>query len=833
MTSDDGVGGGPVEAFRADLQQLFFLVRRPTYRALVAHADRAGLVLRTSTVGNLLNGPGVPRWATVEAFVSACARQAQVHRIDVPAESFDLDRWHARYQRLERPVVVRRADAEHDDEADPEEASARQGRGGRAVVPAQLPADVTVFAGRRHDLDQLDRLLSVPSSAAPAGSVPVDHANALPDGLSRGAGAEPSAVVIAAVSGTAGVGKTALAVHWAHTVAHRFPDGQLYVNLRGFDPSGQVMDPAEAIRGIVDALGVPGERIPQGLDAQAGLYRSLIADKNLLIVLDNARDVEQVRLLLPAAGSCLALVTSRNPLTGLIAAHGAHPLMLDVLTYDEAREILVRRIGADRVNADPTATDHIITACARLPLALAIAAARAQQTRFPLAALAAELRDAEQRLDTLDTGDPTHQVRAVFSWSYATLTPDAARLFRLLGLHPGPDTDATAAANLAGHTTAQTRRLLAELIRASLLTEHAPGRYTFHDLLRAYATEQTHTLDTDQHRRSATARLLDHYLHTAHAGDRLLYSTRHPIDLIPADPQVSPHLLTDDRQAMHWFSVERLVLLAAIEHAATTGFDAHAWQLTWTLRTFLLRRGHWHDLAAAGRTAVAAARRLGDPVARLNTHSLLADTYIALRRFDDAHSQLRHALEMGVQTGDRAGQGHTHLSLGRMWDRQGDARQALHHASLALALFQAAGDLVGEGRALNGIGWCHTLLGENEQALTAARQALTLNQKLDNQTGQANTWDTLGHAHHQLGHHTEAITCYHNARTLFHDLGNRLHEAQTLTRLGDTHHTIGDTAAAHEAWQHALAILDELQHPDAAAIRTRLGPQAEPRASTR
>jgi len=668
------------------------------------------------------------------------------------------------------------------------------------ATPAQLPGDVPGFAGRHEHLSTLDTLI---------------EANPTDD-------ARPTAVVISAVSGTAGVGKTALAVHWAHTVAHRFPDGQLYVNLRGFDPSGQVMDPAEAIRGFLDALGVPPERIPQGLDAQAGLYRSLTADKHLLILLDNARDVEQTRPLLPATGTCLAVVTSRNPLTGLIAAHGAHPLMLDVLPDDEAREVLTLRIGADRVRADPTATGHIITACARLPLALAIAAARAQQTRFPLAVLAAELRDAGQRLDALDAGDPTSQVRAVFSWSYITLTEPAASLFRLLGLHPGPDIDTAAAANLAGHTKPQTRRLLAELIRASLLTEHIPGRYTFHDLLRAYATELTHTLDTDQQRHTATTRLLDHYLHTAHTGALLLKPGRPPINLIPAHPQVTPNLLADDRQAMDWFTTERLVLLAAVEHAAATGFDAHAWQLFWTLTTFLYRRGRWHDWVTAGRTAVTAAQRLGDPAGQLVTHRLLANAYTDLHCFEDAHVQLQHALYVGIQTGDHAEQGYIHHSLARMWNAQGGPRRSIDHAYQALDLFQAAGNLPGKARALNLIGWNHALLGENEQALTAAHQALTLHQKLNNRINQAATWDTIGYAHHHLGHHTEAVTCYQYALTLHRDLGDRYGESEVLTHLGDTHHSTGDAPAARDAWQQALSILDDLQHPDADAVRTKL-----------
>jgi DNA-binding SARP family transcriptional activator/tetratricopeptide (TPR) repeat protein len=669
------------------------------------------------------------------------------------------------------------------------------------VTPAQLPTDVPGFAGRAEQLTQLDKLLDDASTS----------------------------VVISAVSGSAGVGKTALAVHWAHAVAHRFPDGQLYVNLRGFDPKGQVMDPAEAIRGFLDALGVPSERLPQGLDAQAGLYRSLTADKRLLILLDNARDVEQTRPLLPASGTCLAVVTSRNPLTGLIAAHGAYPLMLDVLPDDEAREVLIQRIGADRVHADPTATAHIITACARLPLALAIAAARARQTGFPLAVLAAELRDAGQRLDALDAGDPTSQVRAVFSWSYTTLTPAAARLFRLLGLHPGPDIDASAAANLAGHTIAQTRRLLAELIRVSLLTEHVPGRYTFHDLLRAYAAELTHTLDSDQDRHTATTRLLDLYLHTAYTAALLLQPARAPISLVPADPQVIPHPLADDREATHWLTTERLVLLAAVEHAAATGFDAHAWQLFWTLCTFLARRGHWHDRVTAGRTAVTAVQRLGDPAGQLLTHLLLANAYTALGRFDDAYVQLQHALDVGIQNGDRDGQAHVHFALAHLWDQQGDHRPAIDHGYQALDLFQATGDLHGTARAVNLIGWCHALLGENEQALAAGHKALGLLQDLNDRAGQAHVWDTIGYTHHHQGHHTEAITCYRRAITLFRDLGDRYNESVGLTHLGDTHHSTGDAPAARDAWKQALSILDDLHHPDADAVRTKLNTDPGPK----
>jgi hypothetical protein len=442
----------------------------------------------------------------------------------------------------------------------------------------------------------------------------------------------PTAVVISAIDGTAGIGKTALAVHWAHRVAGQFPDGQLYVNLRGFDPDGPVLTPDKAIRGFLDALQVDPHRVPSTLDAQAALFRSLLTGRRMLIVLDNARDSDQVRHLLPGTRGCLVLVTSRNLLTGLLATHGAHPLTLDLLSDGEARDLLIQRLGAARVTAEPEAVDQLVATCARLPLALAIVAARAQRTGFALAALAAELRDAGHGLDALDTGDPASQVRAVFSWSYTTLSAPAARLFRLLGLHPGPDIDAAAAAGLTARPLPETRRLLTELTRVNLLTEHLPGRYTFHDLLRAYATEQTHAVDTDHQRRAATTRLLDHYLHTSNMAERLLNPTKEAVDLLPAQPGVTPHQLADRQQALDWFTIERPVLLAAVEHAAATGLDTHAWQLPWTMWTFLNRQGHWHDWAAAGRVAVAAAKRVADLPTQARAHRALADAYTPMGR---------------------------------------------------------------------------------------------------------------------------------------------------------------------------------------------------------
>jgi len=666
------------------------------------------------------------------------------------------------------------------------------------VVPRQLPPAVAPFAGRAATLATLTSLLPGPTDTG-------------------------ATVVISAIGGTAGVGKTALAVHWAHQVADRFPDGHLYIDLRGFGPGGQVVTPAEAVRRFLDALQVPPERIPVDLDAQVALYRSQMAVRRMLIVLDNARDSAQARPLLPASAGCLVLVTSRNQLSGLVAADGAHPIDLDLLSTAEAHELLARRLGLHRVAAEPDAVAQVIVRCARLPLALALVAARAAtRPQMALRVLAGELADAGQRWQALTGDDPHSDVRSVFSWSYQALTSAAARLFRLLGLHPGPDISAPAAASLAGIPPDAVRPLLAELIQASLLTEPTPGRYSFHDLLRDYATQLADSIDADEQRHQATGRILDHYLHTAHAGDRLLHPSRHPVPLALRQAGVTPEQLSDQARAWSWFAAHRPVLLAAVAHAAATGYDTHTWQLAWAVATFLDRRGHWHDLMAVGRTSAAAAQRLADITAQARSHHNVASAYMQLGRLDEAHTELRHALDLDARTDNQMQQAHTHLSLGYLSGQRGQFAQALHHAWQALHLCQAIGYQAGQAQALNSIGWNHTLLGEHEQALTYCQQALTLYRQLGDRHGQAVTWHSLGHAHHHLGRHTRALTCYQHALTLSRDVGDRYYEAAALTNLGDTHHTTGNPHAARDAWQEALTILSDLDHPNAAQVRAKL-----------
>ena len=631
------------------------------------------------------------------------------------------------------------------------------------------------------------------------------------------------AVLISAIGGLAGIGKTALAVHWAHRVADRFPGGQLYVDLRGFGPTGPPLAPAEALGGFLDALGVPAAHMPAGVDARAARYRSLLADRHVLIVLDNARDAAQVRPLLPGSPGCLVIVTSRNRLDGLAASSGAQLLTLGLLSESDSGELLAKIVGAERAGAEPDAIAEIALLCGRLPLALAIAAARAAaRPRLPLVALAAEFRDVRDRLDSLDTGDPATSVRAVFSWSSGQLTGSAARMFRLLGLHPGPDIGARAAASLAGIAPAQARRDLAEMSRLCLVTEQAPGRYAMHDLLRAYASEQTYACDSPAVRHAATRRLLDHYLHTAHAAALLLNPSREKITLPAAPSGVALEQLADDRQALAWFEAEHRVLISLTGVAAETGCEAYAWQLPWAMADFLDRRGHWNESVAVHRTALTAATRLSDKKVRAVARRLLAAACARLGEYDEARAHLTECLRLFRQLGDRFGEARVHRTLGWMFECQGRYADALGHAGHALVLLRAIGHQAGEADALNDAGWCHALLGEYEQARTFSNQALALYRKLGNRQGMALAWDTVGYADHHLGRFAEATAHYQRALRLFREVGDRFNEAVVLTHLGDARSDLGNWHKARNAWQQAMDILDELRHPDADRLRAKL-----------
>jgi DNA-binding SARP family transcriptional activator/tetratricopeptide (TPR) repeat protein len=667
------------------------------------------------------------------------------------------------------------------------------------VVPRQLPAAVAGFAGRSAELEVLTGLAEQAAS---------------------GAGA---AVVISAIGGTAGVGKTALAVHFGHQVARRFPDGQLYADLRGFSPAGEPVPPARVVRGFLEALGVAPQAVPADADAQAGLYRSVVAGKRMLVVLDNARDAAQVRPLLPGSAGCLVVVTSRSQLIGLAATGDARLVALGLLTEHEARELLAGRIGTTRVEAEPQAVDDLIRLCARLPLALAITAARADaRPAHPLAGLAAELRAAGGPLDALDAGEPAASVRAVFSWSYEQLSPAAECLFRLLGVHPGPDISASAAASLARVDPPRAGQLLTELAHFHLISEHTPGRYAFHDLLRAYANEQARAVDSDSVRRSATGRMLDHYLHTAYAAAVLLNPSRKALGIAPPEPGVVIEHLPGHRQALAWFEAEHHVLLAAAILAAETGYDRHAWQLPWIIWDYQFNSGHWHELAAIQRSALDAAMRLGDVAGQAAAHRALAGAYHQFARCDVARGHLADSLTLYRRVGHRAGQVDAHLTLGWMFACQERYADALSHCEQALGLLQGTGDLAWQARALHLTGRCCAHLGRHQQARASCQQALALLREIGHRPYEAETWHSLGDAEYHSGDHAGAIACYRRALSLFRELGDRRTQAMVLAHLGDAQQAAGQTQAARVTWHQAVAIFDALHHPDVGQVRARL-----------
>ncbi|WP_314221024.1 AfsR/SARP family transcriptional regulator [Streptomyces zaehneri] len=673
-------------------------------------------------------------------------------------------------------------------------------------VPSQLPPGLPVFVGRTAELREAE----------------AQSAN--------------GTLVVSAVAGMAGVGKTAFAVHWARRIATRFPDGQLYLNLRGFDPVGLPVAPEHALRTLLASLGADLRGLPQELDALAATYRTLLSGRQVLVLLDNARDAAQVRPLLPGAPGCLAIVTSRDRLPGLVAVDGAHPLHLDVLTPAEAHALLTRRLGAARVEAEPDAVDEIITHCARLPLALAVTAARAAtRPALTLTALAAELRDSAADLDAFQGhGDSAADVRAVFSWSYRALTPDAARLFRLLAVHPGPDTTAAAAASLTGHALPHTRRLLTELVQTHLLDEPTPGRYASHDLLRTYAGELAHSLQTPEDTRAARHRALDHYLHTAHRAAALTNRARALIPLEPAAQGVRPEEFGEDAgKATAWCTAEQAVLIAAVEQATAHHFDTHTWQLAWAVANHLHLRGLWQEEEAMQSSALTSARRLGDRVAEAYAHRGLGLALAGRGLFDRAAAEARQAIDLFTAAGDIRAAAESHRTLAWSLEQNGDLESALDAAEQSLSLFRASEGRGADERrsrtaiasALNAVGWGHVLLGRYGQALDHCRQALALCLELGDDINAAHTWDSVGYAHHHLGQYDEAVPAFHQALALYRRQGDLpWFVASALTHLGDTHLSAGSPDAAHAAWTEALTIMDDLGHTDAESLRTRLNP---------
>jgi tetratricopeptide (TPR) repeat protein len=667
--------------------------------------------------------------------------------------------------------------------------------GNAPVRPRQLPVATGQFMGRTAELTVLDDL--------------------------AGQAAVGDAVVVIVIEGTAGVGKTTLASEVAHRVSDRFPDGQLYVSLRGFDDADQPMPDGEALRGFLEALGIAPGEIPAGTDDQAALYRSLLAGRRMLVVLDNARDAKQVRRLLPGSPGCLVLVTSRNQLTGL-AAQGAHVLRLGPFTMSEARGLLENRLGTARVRHEAQAADELVRLCARLPLALSVAAARAAgHPDFPLDVLAGELRS--RGLDLLDTGDPATTARTVFSTSYAHLSGDAARMFRLLGIRPGPDISVPAAASLAAVPVERARKTMDELSRAYLVDEYLPGRFTIHDLLHAYAAERAREDEDADERDAALRRLLDHYLHGMHAAGALGYPERHVL-LPPPLPGVLVESFGSVAQALAWCRSERRAAQSLVAHAARQGgFDAYCWQIPWAMALLLARTGFFHDYLASQRIALVAAENLGDPVALGSAHYEYAHASALLGKVTDSDAHLKDALHWYTKAGDQAATAKTLDGMAQLLLQQGEYVTALQRAKEALSLRSVLGALAPIAHAEETIGSIYARLGQHDLAIEHCQRSLDLCHEIgDNPLRTADTLGVLGFTYRGLGDHDKAIACYLEALAVYQEADEKLHVSEALTGLGDAQQAKGDVEGARASWMQALAILSDLPNADIEPVKARL-----------
>ncbi|ANZ37626.1 hypothetical protein BBK82_17780 [Lentzea guizhouensis] len=652
----------------------------------------------------------------------------------------------------------------------------------RGDVPRQLPALATYFAGREEELAKLTRLTE--------------------------AGA---AVVITAIDGAAGVGKTALAVHWAHSVADRFPDGQLYVDLRGFDPSAQPLEPSDVLASFLAAFGVPGGKVPADLPERAALYRSVIADRRVLVLLDNARDVEQVRPLLPAGRGCLVVLTSRNRFTGLVVREGALPVTLDVLTEPDAVALLTARLGADRVRAEPDAVADLVAFCGGLPLALAVLASRtASSPELTLRALVDELKDASSGL--------MGGVDTVFSTSYRRLDAAAARLFRLLGLATGPDISLDAAAALDGRSRTEVRRSLHLLIRMHLAVERTPGRYTCHELLRAYSLTRSVAEDTDADRHAAVRRLLDFYLRTADNADRLLRHSRVALTLPPMADDVHPTPLPDRTAALTWCETEHQNLMAAARLAGEHGLHQHAWQLPTTMFGYL----NVHQLPAERvelcRVALAAARAAENPFAVGNTLHSLGNALSTLSLFEEADAAYAEALQV------REGIGHLHgiaVTLDQ-WAvnqaKQGllEPARVLHER--AVDRRREEGEPAGLAIALNNQAMTLVALKDFEAALAANDEAHATIVAAGIDYLLPSTLDTRGMLQLELGRLDDAVETFHDVLALPDDDMPNAIRAVTHENLAEALARQGRVAEAVAALGEALLMREEQGNTRAAAV---------------
>jgi len=718
-----------------------------------------------TTIHAAFSRPRLARWEVVQTIVRA---------LDGDIDEF-AELWHA----------ARRAESRLRDADTPQVADASSASPQVFAIPRELPPDVPAFTGRTAALAAMDELLA--SSAD-----------------------QPTATVIAVLAGTAGVGKTALAVRWGHQVAERFPDGHLYVDLRGYDPE-QPVTPTEVLARFLRTVGVAGVDVPYALAERAARYRSLLAGRRMMVILDNAGSVEQVRPLLPGAASCLVLVTSRDSLAGLVARHGARRLQLDLFTEAESVHLLRRLLGA-RADAEPAMVPALARMCTGLPLALRIAAEVAtERPSASLAELVVEFSDEQARLDLFDAGaDERTGVQAVFSWSYRRLSTEAARMFRLLGEHPGPDVDTPAIAALTGGELSQTGRVLDTLARAHLVQRTVTSRYAMHDLLRAYARRLGATQDSDGDHQAALTRLFDYYRSTAARAMDVAF---------PAESSSRPAIATvnaaaiageDPAAALRRLDGERTTLVASAIHAAHCGWPGHAIDLAGTLWRYLQNGAHHNDAAAVHTAALRASRELGDRAGEGTALTNLGTVHWRWGQYDQAADLYLEALAVFVETGDRRGQARVLDNLGAVDWQRGRYEKAAQSCEQAVAVFTEIDDRRGQARALDNLGAVYHRQGRYEVAAQKHHQALALLRQIGDRAGEARALDNLGAVDHRQGRYEVAAQKHHQALALLRQIGDRAGEAQALDNLGIVYHRQGRYGLAVDNLQRVLAIAADI-----------------------
>jgi tetratricopeptide (TPR) repeat protein len=780
-------GDGTVqEGWAGELVHLFRRLRMtsaagrppPSLREI---ARRSGYV--PSHVRDILNGTGHPSPEAVVAVAGA---------LDASADDLRLAGFYAEQLRR-RPADPHRGPAGHprrEPTRDPPPARPARTR----PVPRELPPDVRGFTGRAAALNYLDGLVA-------------------PD---------TGIVVISAIDGVPGVGKTALAVHFAHRVTDRFPDGQLHVDLRGFDPDRAALSPGDVLARFLPSLGLDPAQIPADLDERADRYRSLLAGRRILLLLDNASTAEQVRPLLPGTSGCLAVVTSRNRLSGLVAVDGAHRITVDVLTATESLNLLAGIAGRERIESAPGAAAELARLAGYLPLALRIVGARlSSRPRLGLGELVGELAEARNRLDVLSAdGDERQAVRAILSWSYRLLPPDAARLFRLLSLHAGPDFTSHPAAALADSSVADGRRLLDTLAAGGLLEPVGRDRFRFHDLVRVYAAERAGADEPEQHRATAVCRMLAWYLHTAHASSRAMHPGFRHVALDPAEAPREPVTFRTYADGVRWHESERANLAAAIRQAAGRGEHAVAWTLSGSLTNHYFLGRHWSEGLDSYQVGLSSARRTGDPFAEAWMLTCLGSGYLSVGRLGEALDEARAGLARWRELGDRPGEtwALTMIAGAHLARRQVDL--AIDACQRAVTVARDGGDPWGEAYALNHLAATYQSLRHYDEVVECGRRALAIWRGIGNPYGVAWSLHTLGTVDRRLGRLHQAIDRCRESVAIRREIGDRSGEAAGLLSLGKALRETGEPDQARQAWVRARLILEELGDRRADAVRT-------------